>query len=354
MNPSSSHPVTGPDLIAQAADTGYSRLTPDTVLEALDAIGLRGDGRILQLNSYENRVFRLMLEDGGAVVAKFYRPGRWSDAQIHEEHGFTLELAAAEVAVMAPLSMRLLPPPPAGARITGPADTLLHWHAEGGDAHRVSVSPWLGGRDPDIESPEAFERLGRLIGRVHAVGAQQRFAHRLTLSPALGIQAIDTLLALQVVDAAQTPRWEHAARTAMEGVTRAFERAAPPFQRLHGDAHRGNLLEREQTLHLVDFDDACSGPAMQDLWLFLDGHEGEDRRRQLHALLRGYEDFMAFDDAQLLLIEPLRTLRMLRHSAWIAQRWSDPAFPVAFPGFGTPNHWADQTVLLQEQTDRMG
>jgi len=140
----------------------------------------------------------------------------------------------------------------------------------------------------------------------------------------------------------------------MDGVARTFDRTGAGVLRLHGDAHRGNLLERDSTLHLVDFDDACSGPAMQDLWLFLDGHEGEDRRRQLQALLRGYEDFMAFDDAQIGLIEPLRTLRLLRHSAWIAQRWSDPAFPIAFPGFGTPNHWADQTVLLHEQIDRMG
>ena len=264
----------------------YGRLTPDTVLEALDAVGLRGDGRILQLNSYENRVFRLMLEDGGA--------------------------------------------------------------------HRISVSPWLGGRDPDVESPQAFERLGRLIGRVHAVGATQPFAHRLTLCPALGLQAIDTLVELQVVDPGQANPWESAARTAMEGVARAFERSDSAALRLHGDAHRGNLLEREQTLHLVDFDDACNGPAMQDLWLFLDGHDGEDRRRQLQALLRGYEDFMPFDDAQLALIEPLRTLRMLCHSAWVAQRWADPAFPIAFPGFGTPNHWADQTALLNEQIDRMG
>ena len=333
--------------------TAYGQLTPDTVLEALDAVGLRGDGRILQLNSYENRVFRLMLEDGGAVVAKFYRPGRWTDAQIHEEHGFTLELAAAEVAVMAPLPMRLLPPAPATGSVSGTATTLLHWQTREGGTHRISVSPWLGGRDPDIESPEAFERLGRLIGRVHAVGAQQAFTHRLVLSPALGNQAIDTLLALQVVDPAQTQPWESAARKAMDGVARAFERAGSPLLRLHGDAHRGNLLEREQTLHLVDFDDACSGPAMQDLWLFLDGHEGEDRRRQLQALLRGYEDFMDFDDAQLQLIEPLRTLRLLRHSAWIAQRWGDPAFPIAFPGFGTPNHWADQTVQLREQIERM-
>ena len=338
----------------KTSPAAYGELTPDTVLEALDAVGLRGDGRILQLNSYENRVFRLMLEDGGAVVAKFYRPGRWTDAQIHEEHGFTLELAAAEVAVMAPLPMRLLPPAPSSGLISGPAATLLHWQPREGGTHRISVSPWLGGRDPDIESPEAFERLGRLIGRVHAVGTQQAFAHRLTLSPELGFQAINALLALQVVDPAQAQHWESAARGAMEGVTRAFERAGNTLLRLHGDAHRGNLLEREQTLHLVDFDDACSGPAMQDLWLFLDGHEGEDRRRQLQSLLRGYEDFMDFDDAQLQLIEPLRTLRLLRHSAWIAQRWSDPAFPIAFPSFGTPNHWADQTVQLREQIDRMG
>ena len=332
----------------------YGELTPDTMLEALDAVGLRGDGRILQLNSYENRVFRLMLEDGGAVVAKFYRPGRWTDAQIHEEHGLTRELAAAEVAVMAPLPMRLLPPAPATGSVSGTATTLLHWQTREGGTHRISVSPWLGGRDPDIESPEAFERLGRLIGRVHAVGARQAFTHRLVLSPALGNQAIDTLRALQVVDPAQAGPWESAARKAMDGVARAFEQADSPLLRLHGDAHRGNLLERDQTLHLVDFDDACTGPAMQDLWLFLDGHEGEDRRRQLQALLRGYEDFMDFDDAQLQLIEPLRTLRLLRHSAWIAQRWSDPAFPIAFPGFDTPNHWADQTVLLHEQIDRMG
>ena len=335
------------------APAAYGQLTPETVLEALDAVGLRGDGRILQLNSYENRVFRLMLEDGGAVVAKFYRPGRWSDAQIHEEHSFTLELAATEVAVMAPVSFQLLPPAPAHALVSGPQHTLLHWQGSQGGAHRISVSPWLGGRDPDIETPEAFERLGRLIGRVHAVGSSEPFAHRLTLEPALGLQAIDTLLALQVVDPALAPRWESAARTAVDGVARAFERAGASLIRLHGDAHRGNLLEREQTLHLVDFDDACSGPAMQDLWLFLDGQEGEDRRRQLQALLRGYADFMDFDDAQIALIEPLRTLRLLRHSAWIAQRWSDPAFPIAFPGFGTPNHWADQTVLLHEQIDRM-
>jgi Ser/Thr protein kinase RdoA (MazF antagonist) len=346
---------------------GFGQLTPQTVLAALDAVGLRGDGRILQLNSYENRVWRVMLEDGGAVVAKFYRPGRWSDAQILEEHAFTLELAAAEVPVLAPLPMQLLAGPPGawpeGAGVSGDRGTLLHWpDAEAGPGAgplRVSLSPWLGGRDPEVESPQAFERLGRLIGRVHAVGARGRFAHRLHLDASLAQRAVQTLIALDVVEPGLRPRWESAARAAADAVERVFGRVlgagtdAPALLRLHGDAHRGNLLERDTTLHLVDFDDACSGPAMQDLWLFLDGHEGESRRRQLDALLRGYEDFMEFDDAQRALIEPLRTLRLLRHSAWIAERWTDPAFPRAFPGFGSPNHWADQTVLLLEQADRM-
>ena len=346
---------------------GFGQLTPQAVLDALDAVGLRGDGRILQLNSYENRVFRVMLEDGGAVVAKFYRPGRWSDAQILEEHGFTRELAAAEVPALAPLALALLAAPagtwPAGAEVLGHPPTLLRWpdpqSSPGVAPLRASLSPWLGGRDPTVESPEDFERLGRLIGRVHAVGTAGRFDQRLRLDAKLARRAVDTLATLEVVDPALRPRWESAARSAAEAVEQAFERVlgADPTAaalRLHGDAHRGNLLERDKTLHLVDFDDACSGPAMQDLWLFLDGHEGESRRRQLDALLRGYKDFMDFDDAQRALIEPLRTLRLLRHSAWIAERWTDPAFPQAFPGFGSPNHWADQTVLLLEQIDRMG
>ncbi len=369
----------------------YGRLTPDVVLDALDAVGLHGDGRILQLNSYENRVWRVMLEDGDAVVVKAYRPGRWSDAQIEEEHRFTLELAAGEVPVMAPLPLELSALPawrvaPWAPWLSGAEDTLLHWPMQGdrqptdtdtahparagsadqarrasdGDLQRLAASPWLGGRDPDIETPESFQRLGRLLGRVHAVGArsgdacQAPFRHRLTLAPTLGETAIDTLLALEVVDASLRSRWTSSARRALEALTRAFERHGPhTVIRLHGDAHRGNLLERDGILHLVDFDDACNGPAMQDLWLFLDGQDGEDRRRQLRALMTGYEDFMDFDDAELALIEPLRTLRILRHSAWIAQRWGDPAFPIAFPAFGTPNHWADQITVLEEQRDRM-
>lgn len=335
----------------------FGHLTPDGVLDALEAVGLRGDGRILQLNSYENRVFQVMLEDGGAVVAKFYRPGRWSDAQILEEHAFSLELVAAEVAVMAPQPLTLSehgPRPGQSAVLTGPSHTLLHW-SDGQHAHRVSVSAWLGGRDPSVETDADWTRLGRLIGRVHAVGRRSLFEHRTSLGPALAHRAIETLLDLDVVDLGLKPRWESVAREAARRVEAAFASVnGLRTLRLHGDAHRGNLLERQDALHLVDLDDACNGPAVQDLWLFLDGQDRRSGQRQLDLLLSGYEDFVPFDDSERVLIEPLRTLRVLRHSAWIAQRWEDPAFARAFPSFGTPNHWADQLTQLEEQIDRMG
>jgi Ser/Thr protein kinase RdoA (MazF antagonist) len=346
----------------------FADLRPQTVLDALDAVGLRGDGRLLQLNSYENRVFQVMLEDAGAVAAKVYRPGRWSDAQILEEHGFVVELSHAELPVLAPLKLALQADAPAGAQVTGDQRTLLRWpvsaedrpasQAKPDDAPlRIAASPWLGGRDPSMETPQDFERLGRLIGRVHAVGGLHSFAHRTALTPERGTEAIDTLLGLEIIDPALLPGWISAAQQAMEAVQDACARTAGTgglrTLRLHGDAHRGNLLERGGVLHLVDFDDACTGPAMQDLWLFLDGQDGQSRRRQLDALLRGYEDFAEFDDAELRLIEPLRTLRMLRHAAWIALRWQDPAFSRAFADFGSPNHWADQTVMLKEQVARM-
>jgi Ser/Thr protein kinase RdoA (MazF antagonist) len=336
----------------EAPHHDFGHLTPAEVLDALDAAGLRGDGRILQLNSYENRVYRVMLEDGSAVVAKFYRPGRWSDEQLLEEHDFAHELVAEEVPVIAPLSLAQAASDGAAA-VLGVHQTLMVLERPQGRM-RLSVSPWQGGRDPTVESPEQWERLGRLLGRVHAVGGRGRFAHRLSLSPALGEVAVRTIEALDLLDPGLASRWGEAARAALQGVQQAFDRARTPAIRLHGDAHRGNLLERGDTLTLVDLDDACNGPPMQDLWLFLDGQDAELGRRQLDWLLRGYEDFTAFDDAQRVLIEPLRTLRLLRHSAWIAQRWSDPAFPRAFPAFGTASWWGDQIAQLQEQVERMG
>ncbi len=325
----------------------YADLTPSEVLDGLDAVGFRGDGRILQLNSYENRVFQVMLEDGDAVVAKFYRRARWSDAQIVEEHRFALELAEAEVPVVAPCilgqsaaDVRLLPEP-------GPATLALRLRPEG--LHRYSVSPRQAGRWPELEDDAVLVRLGGFIGRLHAVGARQRFAHRRTMdAPRDAREAVSLLVDGGFVTDNQCEPWAEACARAVECIDAAFTAHAPTSIRLHGDCHPGNLLWRDAGAHVVDLDDACMGPAVQDLWMLLSG-EPEAMAWQLRHLLRGYAPFMDFDRNELRLIEPLRLLRMIRHNAWVAQRWSDPAFPRAFPDFGSSGYWGQQALQVREQ-----
>jgi Ser/Thr protein kinase RdoA (MazF antagonist) len=329
------------------ATPGYADLTPDAVLDALDAVGFRGDGRILQLNSYENRVFQVMLEDGDAVVAKFYRRARWSDAQIVEEHAFALELVEAEVPVVAPCllqhagaGVRLLPQP-------GPATLALRQRPEG--LHRFAVSPRQAGRSPELEDESVLVRLGGFIGRMHAVGARRAFAHRRTLDAVRDAREAQALLLDGgFVSDSQRAGWAEACAMAVECIAAAWARHTPTAIRLHGDCHPGNLLWRDAGAHVVDLDDACMGPAVQDLWMLLSG-EPDDMAWQLRALLRGYAPFMDFDRAELALIEPLRLLRMIRHNAWVAQRWYDPAFPAAFPDFGSAGYWGQQTLQLREQ-----
>lgn len=335
-----------------SAGLGYAGLGPQQVLDALDAAGLRGDGRILQLNSYENRVFQLFLEDGSAVVTKFYRPGRWSDAQIVEEHLFALELAAAEVPVVPPRllqadasareSLRLLPP---GA----PTLACL----DGEIPHRFTVADRCAGREPELEAPGTLRRIGSFLGRLHAVGARQRFRHRVTLDPRRdGARARDLLLAGGFVTDAELPGWRSRCEQALAAIAQAFDRAGPlTTLRLHGDCHLGNVLWRDGP-HVVDLDDACNGPAVQDLWMLVSG-DPDTTTQQLAELLDGYRDFRDFDPAELALIEPLRTLRMLRHAAWLAERWTDPSFPLNFPYFGTPAYWSQQTAQLGEQLEAM-
>jgi Ser/Thr protein kinase RdoA (MazF antagonist) len=328
---------------ADPAPHGFDDLTPERLLDALDAVGYRGDGRILQLNSYENRVFQLMLEDGDAVVAKFYRRGRWSDAQILEEHAFALELAAAEVPVVAPLVLRAggpgvecLPP--------GEAPTLA---LRG--AHRYAVWPRRAGRAPELEDPAVLQRLGGFIGRLHAVGARGPFGHRRALDARADVRAaLAALDAGECVPLQQRGPWHDTATQAVAAIDAAFDVFEPRRLRLHGDCHRGNLLWRDEGAHVVDLDDACNGPAVQDLWMLLDG-EPLAMAAQIAQLLRGYAPFMDFDRRELRLIEPLRLLRMIRHNAWVAQRWTDPAFPVAFPDFGSAAYWGQQTLQLREQ-----
>jgi len=332
----------------------YAGLDPQQVLDALDAVGLHGDGRVLQLNSYENRVFQVFLEEPfqghAAVVAKFYRPARWSDAQILEEHAFALELAAAEVPVVPPL---VLDSAASGVQLLGTPPTLAS-----GFGHRYTVAARCAGREPELEDPAALRQLGRFIGRLHEVGRKRPFQHRHHLDPrADGQRAMQLLLDGGVVPHTERTAWEPACKRALEAVNAAFDThfsAAAPLAtlRLHGDCHLGNVLWRDGAPHMVDLDDAMQGPAVQDLWMLVSG-DYRTMAQQLDTLLEGYAQFSTFDDRERALIEPLRTLRMVRHSAWLATRWGDPTFPLNFPFFDTAAYWNQQTAQLREQLEAM-
>ncbi len=324
----------------------FSQLDPQLVLDALDAVGLRGDGRVLQLNSYENRVFQVFLEDGRAVVAKFYRPGRWSDAQILEEHAYALELADAEVPVVPPLVLDSAGP---GASLSGKPPTLAS-----GFGHRYAVAARCAGREPELEDPEALRQLGRFIGRLHEVGRKRPFVHRHHLHARTdGRRAMSLLIDGGFVPDTELPAWRSACEAALAATEAAFAAAEPLVTlRLHGDCHLGNVLWRDGAPHVVDLDDAMQGPAVQDLWMLVSG-DHSTMARQLDHLLAGYEQFSEFDDRERRLIEPLRTLRMVRHSAWLAERWRDPTFPLNFPFFGSAAYWNQQAAQLREQLEAM-
>jgi Ser/Thr protein kinase RdoA (MazF antagonist) len=314
----------------------FSELTPDVVLDALAEVGLRADGRLLALNSYENRVYQVGIEDSPPVVAKFYRPGRWSDAAILEEHGFVEELVEREIPVVPALS-------PAGS------GTLHHFNG-----FRFAVFPKHGGRAPELEDSVTLEWMGRFIGRIHAVGALQPFVQRPALNIAtFGEEPRDYLLAHDFLPADLAAAYRSVVQQALDGVRRCFDRAGDVRQlRLHGDCHCGNVLWTDAGPHFVDFDDSRMGPAIQDLWMLLSG-ERADMVRQLSDLLAGYEDFFEFDQRELYLIEALRTLRLIHYAAWLARRWEDPAFPAAFPWFNTQRYWQDRILELREQVALM-
>lgn len=310
----------------------YAGLDPDTILQAVEARGHVTSGHLLALNSYENRVYQIGLEGGGFLVAKFYRPGRWSDAAILEEHAFTLELADAEIPVVAPLR-------------DDHGDTLFE-HA----GFRFALYPRRGGRWPDLDDPDKLEWLGRFLGRIHLVGEARPFAHR----PALDIDSFGTRSYRYLLEHGFIPQHiELAYRTLAEDLLRqieaAFRRAGDITHiRLHGDCHPGNILWTDDGPHFVDLDDCRSGPAVQDLWMLLSGDRNE-MALQLSEIVAGYELFRDFDRRELHLIEALRTLRMLHYAAWIARRWDDPAFPQAFTWFNTPRYWEEHVLQLREQ-----
>jgi Ser/Thr protein kinase RdoA (MazF antagonist) len=335
------------DTSSADASAPYAGLTPDRVLDALESVGWRGDGRLLALNSYENRVYQVWLEEPrepgstspGSVVAKFYRPARWSDAQILEEHAFVQELVGREIPVVAPLA--------AGAPGTG--RTL---HQYGG--FRFAVYPRRGGRTPELEDRDTLEWMGRFIGRIHAVGALRPFLHRPALDVAsFGTEPRDWLLAHRFIPDDLLDAWKSVVDQAVQGIAHCYDRAgAVGALRLHGDCHAGNVLWTESCdtrgPHFVDFDDARMGPAVQDLWMLLSG-ERAAMTRQLADVLAGYEDFCDFEARELHLIEALRTLRLIHYAAWLARRWDDPAFPAAFPWFNTQRYWQDRILELREQ-----
>jgi Ser/Thr protein kinase RdoA (MazF antagonist) len=314
----------------------FSDLSPDTVLDALDSVGLRADGRLLALNSYENRVYQLGMEDGPPLVAKFYRPARWSDAAILEEHTFVHGLVEREIPVVPALEL---------------ADgKTLHEFA----GIRFAVFAKHGGRAPELDDRATLEWLGRFIGRIHAVGALETFQHRPSLNiDTFGIEPRDYLLQHNFIPSDLHNAYASVVAQALEGVQRCYERAGDVTNlRLHGDCHMGNVLWTDAGPHFVDFDDSRMGPAIQDLWMLLSGDRA-DRVRQLSDLLAGYEDFYDFNPRELYLIEALRTLRLIHYSAWLARRWDDPAFPVAFPWFNTQHYWQDRVLELREQVALM-
>ncbi|MFJ4113159.1 serine/threonine protein kinase [Pseudomonas sp. NPDC089758] len=309
----------------------FATLTPDLVLDAVESLGFLSDARVLALNSYENRVYQVGIEGEQPLIAKFYRPGRWSNEAILEEHRFTAELAECEVPVVAPLQHN---------------EQTLFEH----QGFRFTLFPRRGGHAPEPGNLDQLYRLGQLLGRLHAVAATRPFEHREALTvDNFGHASLRTLLEGDFVPRELLPAFESVARELLKRVEDLYTRTEHKVMRLHGDLHPGNLMHRDDVYHVVDLDDCRMGPAVQDLWMMLAGSR-EERLGQLAELIDGYNEFHDFDPRELPLIEPLRALRQLHHSAWLARRWDDPAFPRSFPWFGQPRYWGDQILALREQT----
>ncbi|QGZ28707.1 serine/threonine protein kinase [Stutzerimonas stutzeri] len=308
----------------------FDTLTPDLVLDAVESAGFVSDARVLALNSYENRVYQVGIEDSTPLVAKFYRPGRWSDAAIHEEHQFSAELAEREIPVVAPIEQ---------------GGKTLFEHA----GFRFALFPRRGGRAPEPGNLDQLYRLGQLLGRMHAVSASRPFEHRETLTAQhFGHDSLDTLLDGDFIPKSLLPAYESVARDLLKRVDDVFARTQFQPIRLHGDCHPGNILARDDAFYLVDLDDCRMGPSVQDIWMMLAG-ERHERLGQLSELVDGYNEFHDFAARELPLIEALRALRLMHYSAWLARRWDDPAFPMSFPWFGTERYWGDQILTLREQ-----
>ena len=319
-----------------SAQHPFASLQPTLLLDMLESAGFPADGRLLALNSYENRVYQLGVEDAAPCILKVYRPARWSDAAILEEHAFAAELAALDIPVVPAITHH---------------GCSLH-HAGG---FRFALYPRRGGHAPELDDGATREWLGRLLGRLHTVGESATFGHRPAIdTAAMGWGNRDWLLAADWIPSVMLNAYRQITEELLAGVDEAFDAAGGPgsFIRLHGDLHPGNILWTDQGPHIVDLDDCCSGPALQDLWMLLSGGRDE-RTRQLADLLTGYEIFRDFDPRELHRLEALRSLRLISYAAWLARRWHDPAFPAAFTWFGSERYWEAHVLTLREQLEAL-
>ena len=313
----------------------YDRLTPDMVIDSVESVGYLSDARLLALNSYENRVYQVGIEDSVPLIAKFYRPERWSEAQIQEEHRFSLELQDAEISVVAPL-----------VDVNG---HTMHHH----EGFKFALFPRRGGYPPELDNLDSLLVLGRTVGRIHAVGRAGQFTERQQITVERMLTRNREFLLEDFIPKGLIPAYESLTADLQRTVESIYGEVKPDdLIRVHGDCHVGNILWRDDTAHFVDLDDCCTAPAIQDLWMFLNG-ERHDRQLQLSELIEGYSEFCDFDPRQIRWIEALRTMRLINYAAWLARRWEDPAFPRSFTWFNTERYWADHILELREQMSAM-
>jgi Ser/Thr protein kinase RdoA (MazF antagonist) len=315
----------------------YDALTPDLVIDAVESAGYLSDARLLALNSYENRVYQVGLEDATPLIAKFYRPERWTREQIQEEHLFSLELVEADISVVAPL--------------VDDSGNSIHEHA----GFMFALFPRRGGYPPELDNLHNLFILGRTLGRIHSVGRASAFQHRIEMSvDSMMAQNIRFLLDGDFIPRDLIPAYSSLAKDLQSAVEAIYsEVKTADLIRVHGDCHVGNILWRDEIAHFVDLDDCIMAPAIQDIWMFLSG-DRHRRQQQLAEVVEGYSEFCDFEPRQLRWLEALRTMRIVNYATWLARRWEDPAFPRSFTWFNTERYWADHILELREQLAALG